>query len=113
MTVRRHDMVGRRFGMWKVMELADPGGSNLNASWRCLCACGTTRTVRGDSLRSGRSTSCGCAASLGAPKRTYAGGLERALTICRDIDAKQAKDGLLREACDCVEALEAELARKG
>jgi hypothetical protein len=50
---------GRTFGRWTVLnDLPYPeyGGHRL---YRCRCQCGTYRTVRGASLRSGVSTSCG------------------------------------------------------
>ena len=53
---------------------ADP--RRRGARWRCRCACGTTLTVRGDSLSSGNTTSCGCAkrelaAEVGRANRTH------------------------------------------
>lgn len=48
------DMTGQRFGRWTVLEHA--GGTR----WLCRCDCGTEKPVSGDTLRSGRSKSCGC-----------------------------------------------------
>jgi hypothetical protein len=50
---------GRTFGRWTVLAdlpHREHGGHKL---YRCRCQCGTYRTVRGASLRSGVSTSCG------------------------------------------------------
>lgn len=40
-------------------------------------------------------------------------GLQAALAICRRVDGAQHADGLLREAVDCCEALEAAIAECG
>lgn len=53
------DMTGERFGRLLVEEedLSRPGHG---ARWRCRCDCGAHVTVRGDQLRCGNTTSCGC-----------------------------------------------------
>jgi hypothetical protein len=49
----------RRYGRWKIVAYA---GSNKGAGslWLCRCRCGAERVVKGASLVSGRSQSCGC-----------------------------------------------------
>lgn len=47
-------MLATRYGRWTV--LVDYGRYGL-----CRCDCGTEREVKADSLRSGKSKSCGCA----------------------------------------------------
>ena len=55
------DLTGKQFGRWTVLyedvEIDAPG-----AHWVCQCSCPeqTIRTVKGQSLRDGRSQSCGC-----------------------------------------------------
>lgn len=56
------DLTGRRFGRWVVIHR--DGRVKKATTWLCLCDCGTTRVVRGDNLRKGRSTSCGCIAAI-------------------------------------------------
>ena len=53
------DMTGRGIGRLLVIEECgrDAHGQAL---WRCRCECGNEVTVRGDSLRSWHTTSCGC-----------------------------------------------------
>lgn len=67
---RAVEMVGRRFGKWKVLGPSDAriGG---HAAWKCECACGSIRSVSGDDLRRGRSGSCG---RVGCRRRGGKGG---------------------------------------
>ena len=55
----RDDLTGRRFGRLTVIGLADTKLSGQYA-WRCRCDCGNEIIVRGSTLRSGRTKSCGC-----------------------------------------------------
>lgn len=52
-------MAGQVFGRWTVLGPAPR--TRLSASWFCRCACGVEQSVSGNSLRMGKSTSCGCA----------------------------------------------------
>lgn len=55
------DLTGQRFGRWTVIRRApqsQTGGKKI--LWVCKCDCGEIREVLGDSLRSGKSVSCGC-----------------------------------------------------
>ena len=49
---------GERFGYLTVIEMVRL--SNGRRKWRCLCDCGTTKTVSANNLTSGDSQSCGC-----------------------------------------------------
>lgn len=49
------DLTGKHFGEWEVIKKSD-----RDDYWTCKCSCGTIRDVHGYSLRSGKSTSCGC-----------------------------------------------------
>ena len=55
---QRIDLTGHVYGRLTVVGLA--GTRNGRLRWRCQCACGSTRDVSGDALRSGRQTGCGC-----------------------------------------------------
>jgi hypothetical protein len=48
------DLVGQRFGRWRVIGRAAPGW------WVCICSCGVRRLVRGNNLLRGKTKSCGC-----------------------------------------------------
>lgn len=51
------DLTGQNFGNLTVLhkELSQ----NKKTMWRCLCICGNEKVVRGDSLKSGKTVSCG------------------------------------------------------
>lgn len=54
----RYDLTGQRFGRLLVVSyIASTSG---NSRWECICDCGARFKVRGSSLRSGYTRSCGC-----------------------------------------------------
>ena len=53
------DLTGQKFGRWQVLSRA-MNTSDGKAQWLCRCECGTERIVLGKTLRSGKSSSCGC-----------------------------------------------------
>lgn len=53
-------VVGDKFTILLVVELAEPRGARGRKHWKCLCECGTYTIVSNDHLRSGHTTSCGC-----------------------------------------------------
>lgn len=65
---KRIDITGQKFGRLTVIERAETHYSGLGKykggqavpMWRCICDCGNETTVRGDSLRCGKTKSCGC-----------------------------------------------------
>lgn len=60
----RLDLTGRQFGSWLVLTLDLTRTSKKRSYWHARCTCGTERSVLAEALRSGRSTSCGCAHRL-------------------------------------------------
>lgn len=54
------DLLGKRFGRWLVKSNAKPDERG-DATWSCVCDCGSERVVRGFMLSNGSSKSCGCA----------------------------------------------------
>jgi hypothetical protein len=50
--------VGAQCGFWTIVEA--PNGARTRAKWKCRCACGALREVKGENLRHGLSKSCGC-----------------------------------------------------
>lgn len=62
------DLVGQKFGLLTVIA-KDKTEKTLNGStkiyWKCKCDCGNELIVRGNSLQSGNTKSCGCIKSFG------------------------------------------------
>jgi|SRR5208282_367021 len=58
MSRRKIDLVGKRFGLLKVIR--EKGKRGDHRAWLCLCDCGKTRIVTTGNLRRGRTRSCGC-----------------------------------------------------
>lgn len=56
----QHDLVGKIFGRWTVIEKSDEKTKNGKPKWHCRCICGNEKIVDGYTLRSGQSNSCGC-----------------------------------------------------
>lgn len=57
-----NDLTGRVFGRLTVVAQG-LSGRNRMPHWWCACACGSSaKLIRADHLRSGNTTSCGCAA---------------------------------------------------
>ena len=56
---RRTELLGMKFGRLTVLSFyeTDKWGT---FSWKCLCECGNEITTRGNSLKNGRTKSCGC-----------------------------------------------------
>lgn len=53
------DIAGQRFGRLVVIGPAHVDRFGYQ-NWHCVCDCSQLATVRGSSLRSGRTRSCGC-----------------------------------------------------
>jgi hypothetical protein len=57
---RYNDLTGQRFGRLTVLGLSEEKFGHNPIYWRCLCSCGKIVEVRGGSLTSGHTVSCGC-----------------------------------------------------
>lgn len=57
---RFQNLTGQTFGRLTVVGFDHTKNPRLGAWWRCSCSCGETASVKGTSLRSGRTRSCGC-----------------------------------------------------
>lgn len=55
---KKLDLVGQKFGKLTVIESAPNKGRRTQ--WKCKCECGNECIVLTESLRSGRTSSCGC-----------------------------------------------------
>ena len=58
--MRLINIAGSTFGRWTVLHKTTPPRKSNASWWLCRCVCGTTRTVNGQSLRRGDTSSCGC-----------------------------------------------------
>lgn len=65
------DLVGRRFGQLVVVSKSTERSPAGRIKWDCLCDCGATKTVIGNDLVTGKSTSCGCARSRNSHTGLY------------------------------------------
>lgn len=57
MYVKNDALEGTKFGRWTVVSLAVFG---TRKAWHCVCECGTERVVLNQTLKNGKSKSCGC-----------------------------------------------------
>lgn len=56
-----YDLTGQVFGKWTVIEKDIERTKATGATYcTCRCECGTIRSVRGQDLKNGKSSSCGC-----------------------------------------------------
>lgn len=53
------DLTGKNFGKWSVISRVEKV-NNGKVVYHCECECGRERKVEAQSLRNGRSRSCGC-----------------------------------------------------
>ena len=57
---RHKDISNGEFNGIKALRLFSSGGHNEHAKWTCLCHCGKEFVARGNALRQGKVSSCGC-----------------------------------------------------
>jgi len=58
--MNKNNLIGQRFGKLVVLEDSGKRDASGRVFWFCLCDCKNNKTTRGDSLKSGNTTSCGC-----------------------------------------------------
>ena len=54
------DLTGKQFGKLTVKKRHAVNAARNRVQWNCCCECGNEKVIRGDSLRYGITTSCGC-----------------------------------------------------
>ena len=67
------DETGNRYGRLVVLELSERTDGKHHAYWKCQCDCGGIAVVKGSSLRSGGTKSCGCLQVENGRKNVVAG----------------------------------------
>ena len=61
--MKQLDLVGKKSGRLLVVERVDEhvtSGGQKKTMYLCKCSCGNTKVIQSNSLRSGRTKSCGC-----------------------------------------------------
>jgi hypothetical protein len=77
---KAEDMAGRVFGRLTAVSLAKSRTGKGGARWNCVCSCGKSADVRADSLREGKTKSCGCLAVEISTARCYRHGHHNSAT---------------------------------
>lgn len=54
------NIIGNKYGRLTVLEKSIERGNRNQIKYKCICECGSIHTVTGESIRSGKSKSCGC-----------------------------------------------------
>lgn len=54
------NIIGNKYGRLTVIKMLDEKGNRGQLKYLCKCECGKSHIVTGESLRSGKSKSCGC-----------------------------------------------------
>lgn len=95
------DLTGQKFGRLLVMGRAE--NKNRRTMWKCLCSCGNECVVRGDLLKDGTTTSCGCAQKENTIKANFKDEVGKTygyLTVISPLTEKD-KDGVTMWVCRC------------
>lgn len=78
---RFKDLTDNRYGRLTVLEFShihiQPDGKRTVAHWKCVCACGTLKTIAGSHLRSGWIRSCGCLMREKSARLNFKAGFSR------------------------------------
>jgi len=61
---RMIDLTNKKYGKLTVIKLTGERGPSGQIYWECKCDCGNTHVTSGESLRGGKSKSCGCARKI-------------------------------------------------
>lgn len=100
----REEMIGKRFG--KLTVLSFEGVRNGSATFKCRCDCGKEIIVKGDSLRSGNTTSCGCSRKEAIHKKyediwsSFIGTKINYLTAIEFVGTENGR-AIFKFLCDC------------
>jgi hypothetical protein len=54
------NLINKRFGKLVVKKQSEERGNKGQIKWECVCDCGNKHITSGESLRGGKSKSCGC-----------------------------------------------------
>ena len=54
------NLIGKKFGKLTILEMSMERGNANQIKYKCICDCGKEHITSGESIRSGKSKSCGC-----------------------------------------------------
>lgn len=95
------DLTGKVFGRLTVVSLSHIDTNQRLSMWLCQCECGNTRVVRGTSLTSKHTISCGCLKiETSRETKNFTGKKFGRLTVLREVKRKGKKHYLACK-CDC------------
>lgn len=101
---KKIDLTGQRFGRLTVLEPAPNKGRRTQ--WKCMCDCGNEYVTATESLRNGRTQSCGCLRSEQVADRNKANTINLIgqrfgkLTVIKQVASKRGHSCWLCQ-CDC------------
>lgn len=75
------DLTGQKFGRLTVLGQADKIGGKT--AWLCQCSCGNSINTTSNSLRGGKTTSCGCVRKEHASSQAKSAGIARGKQLLR------------------------------
>ena len=97
-------IIGNKFGRWHVKEKDEETSKKHGRPYfKCVCDCGTVRSVSAKDLRNGKSTSCGCLRREEASKavRLNITGERQGRLVAIKIDEKKSTPGNIYWICKC------------
>lgn len=97
--VRREDLTGKRFGKLTVLRLGEKSNQGNGSFWVCKCDCGNVCEVQASKLKSGHTTSCGCAHRDSI--KDLVGQRFGKLTVIRDSGKRRTGSGGVIWVCRC------------
>ena len=100
------DLTGQTFGELLVLSKAEKpkNSSSTSAFWLCKCSCGNEKVVSGNSLKQGKTKSCGCLNTQKKDLDSLIGKKFGRLTVLKRTDPSKpvkGKDAYWLCECDC------------
>lgn len=94
---RFQDLTGNIYGNLTVISRSGTA-SNGSAIWKCLCECGNYADVRGDKLKNGEISSCGC---MQLNNIDLTGQKINMISVIKRVGSDKNGKALYRCKCDC------------
>lgn len=98
------DLTGRIFGRLTVLYRYKDNASGGQAQWVCKCSCGNFKVIRGSSLRTKHTTSCGCLTYENASRSNIKDLTNQRfgkLTVLEDTKKRKNHRVIWKCKCDC------------